>query len=70
MEFGVPKEIRILEKRVGLTPAGVAALTAGGHRVWIEHNAGAGAGFRDETTRMWAARSSTRRPKPMAGPTQ
>jgi alanine dehydrogenase len=48
MEFGVPKEVRVLEKRVGLTPAGVAALTAAGHRVYIEHNAGAGAGFRDE----------------------
>jgi alanine dehydrogenase len=48
MEFGVPKEVRVLERRVGLTPAGVAALTAGGHRVYIEHDAGAGAGFRDE----------------------
>jgi alanine dehydrogenase len=48
MEFGVPKEVRVLEKRVGLTPAGVAALEAGGHRVYIEHDAGARAGFRDE----------------------
>jgi alanine dehydrogenase len=48
MEFGVPKEVRVLEKRVGLTPAGVAALTAGGHQVYIEHDAGASAGFRDE----------------------
>lgn len=48
MEFGVPKEVRVLEKRVGLTPAGVAALTAAGHHVYIEHNAGAAAGFRDE----------------------
>lgn len=48
MEFGVPREIRVLEKRVGLTPAGVAALAAAGHTVYIEHNAGAGAGFRDD----------------------
>ncbi|MFZ2358421.1 MAG: alanine dehydrogenase [Anaerolineae bacterium] len=48
MEIGVPREVRVLEKRVGLTPAGVAALTAGGHKVYIEHDAGAGAGFRDE----------------------
>lgn len=48
MEFGVPREVRVLEQRVGLTPAGVAALTAAGSTVYIEHNAGAGAGFRDE----------------------
>ncbi len=48
MEFGVPKEVRVLEKRVGLTPAGVAALSATGHTVYVEHNAGAGAGFHDE----------------------
>lgn len=48
MDFGVPREVRVLEQRVGLTPAGVAALTAAGNRVYIEHNAGAGAGFRDE----------------------
>lgn len=48
MEFGVPKEIRDLEKRVGLTPAGVVALVRGGHKVYVERNAGADAGFRDE----------------------
>ncbi len=48
MEFGVPREVRVLEKRVGLTPAGVAALSSAGHTVYVEHNAGAGAGFRDE----------------------
>ncbi len=48
MEFGVPREVRVLEKRVGLTPAGVAALTSAGHTVYVEHNAGAGAGFRDD----------------------
>lgn len=48
MEFGVPREIRNLERRVGLTPAGVAALTKSGNTVYIEHNAGADAGFNDE----------------------
>lgn len=48
MDFGVPREVRVLEKRVGLTPAGVAALSSAGHVVYVEHNAGAGAGFRDE----------------------
>ena len=48
MEFGIPREVRVHEKRVGLTPAGVAALTGAGHTVYLEHNAGADAGFRDE----------------------
>lgn len=48
MEFGVPKEVRDLEKRVGLTPAGVVTLVRGGHAVYVERDAGAGAGFRDE----------------------
>ena len=29
MEFGVPREIRDLEQRVGLTPAGVVELDKG-----------------------------------------
>lgn len=48
MEFGVPREVRVLEKRVGLTPAGVAALSNAGHTVYVERNAGVGAGFRDD----------------------
>ena len=48
MEFGVPKEVRDLEKRVGLTPAGVVALVGVGHRVYVEQGAGADAGFRDD----------------------
>lgn len=51
MEFGVPKEVRDLEKRVGLTPAGVLALVRAGHTVYIERDAGAGAGFSDEDYR-------------------
>lgn len=47
MEFGVPKEIRDLEGRVGLTPAGVTALVGAGHTVYVERGAGAGAGFSD-----------------------
>lgn len=48
MNFGVPKEVRDLEKRVGLTPAGVQALTEAGHTVYLQSNAGSGAGFTDE----------------------
>ena len=31
MEFGIPKEVRDLESRVGLTPAGVSSLVRRGH---------------------------------------
>lgn len=48
MEFGVPKEVRDLETRVGLTPAGVLALTEAGHTVYVERDAGAAAGFANE----------------------
>jgi alanine dehydrogenase len=46
--FGVPREVRDLEMRVGLTPAGVLALVQTGHTVYVEKSAGLGAGFRDE----------------------
>jgi alanine dehydrogenase len=46
--IGLPKEIKDNEYRVGLTPAGVRALTDAGHKVFVETNAGAGSGFGDE----------------------
>jgi alanine dehydrogenase len=42
MLIGVPREIKSQEYRVGLTPASVRELTAHGHQVMIEHDAGAG----------------------------
>ena len=51
MEFGVPREIRDLEMRVGLTPAGVLALTQAGHTVYVERDAGMDCGFKDEAYR-------------------
>lgn len=42
MLIGVPKEIKSQEYRVGLTPASVRELTAHGHAVVVEHDAGAG----------------------------
>src|SRR5918911_657828 len=48
MIVGLPKEIKDNEYRVGLTPAGVRALTDAGHRVVVERNAGAGSGFIDD----------------------
>ncbi len=47
MEFGVPREIRPGEHRVGITPPGADALVRAGHRVRIEVGAGLGAGFTD-----------------------
>lgn len=40
MVIGVPKEVKDHESRVGITPAGVHALVAAGHKVFVEHNAG------------------------------
>ncbi|MFD2562498.1 alanine dehydrogenase [Aquimarina rubra] len=45
--IGIPKETSYQEKRVCLTPDAIAALTAHGHRVLIETNAGIGASFTD-----------------------
>jgi alanine dehydrogenase len=47
MIIGVPKEIKDNEARVGVTPAGVKALTESGHTVLAETNAGAQSGFPD-----------------------
>ncbi|WP_025740349.1 alanine dehydrogenase [Aquimarina pacifica] len=45
--IGIPKETHYQEKRICLTPDAVAALTAHGHRVLLETNAGIGASFTD-----------------------
>lgn len=47
MIVGVPKEIKEEENRVGLTPLGVTALIAHGHRVMIERGAGSRSGLSD-----------------------
>jgi alanine dehydrogenase len=48
MEIGVPKEIKDQEFRVGLTPASVRTLQEQGHQIYIETEAGLGAGFSDQ----------------------
>jgi alanine dehydrogenase len=48
MIVGLPKEIKDNEYRVGLTPAGVRALTDAGHKVVVERSAGEGSGFADD----------------------
>jgi len=47
MQIGIPKEIKNHEYRVGLTPAGVNALIAAGHRVLVQQDAGSAIGFSD-----------------------
>ncbi len=47
MKIGVPKEIKTLEFRVGMTPAGVLEVIHDGHEVIVETNAGAGIGVSD-----------------------
>ena len=42
MRVGVPKEIKIHEYRVGLTPGTVREYVAADHSVVVETNAGAG----------------------------
>ena len=45
MKIGVPKEIKTLEFRVGMTPAGVRELVHDGHEVVVESKAGEGIGM-------------------------
>jgi alanine dehydrogenase len=47
MIIGVPKEIKVQEHRVGMTPAGVRTLSEDGHRVLVQAGAGTGSGFSD-----------------------
>jgi len=56
MIIGVPKEIKNNENRVGLTPGGVVALVARGHKLLVETKAGQGIGASDE---MYAKAGAT-----------
>jgi alanine dehydrogenase len=47
MNVGIPRERRPFEYRVGLPPAGVHMFVEQGHKVYVEHGAGEGAGFTD-----------------------
>ena len=56
MNIGIPKETRPFEYRVGLSPAGVEMLSQHGHQVYVEHEAGVGAGFSDQEYEKAGAR--------------
>ena len=55
MLIGVPKEIKVHEYRVGLTPDSVREFTTHGHRVLVEINAGMGIGSSDDAYRAAGA---------------
>ncbi len=48
MHIGVPREIKVREYRVGLTPTSVREITAQGNRVLVETGAGEGIGNTDD----------------------
>ena len=48
MIIGVPKEIKLQEHRIGLTPDSVKTLTERGHEVLVQKNGGFEAGFTNE----------------------
>ncbi|VAW85735.1 Alanine dehydrogenase [hydrothermal vent metagenome] len=48
MRIGIPREIKLLEGRVGLIPAAAAELVKQGHKLFIERGAGELSGYRDE----------------------
>ena len=56
MEIGVPKETKDQEFRVGLSPSSVRVLQESGHSVFVENNAGNGAGFTDDDYRNAGAK--------------
>ena len=55
MIVGVPREIKVHEYRVGLTPESARRLSARGHRVLVEKDAGSGSGASDDDYRAAGA---------------
>ena len=55
MRIGVPKEVKVHEYRVGLTPESVRQLSARGHRLLVQAGAGAGIGADDAAYRAAGA---------------
>jgi alanine dehydrogenase len=56
MLIGVPREIKVHEYRVGMTPASVREAVAHGHSVLVESGAGAGIGAPDDAYERAGAR--------------
>ena len=68
MRVGVPKEIKIQEHRVGLTPMAVREYTAAGHEVLVQAGAGAGIGAADAAYEAAGARIRQSRAAASASP--
>ncbi len=56
LQIGIPKEIRLQEKRICLTPDAVGTLVAHGHKIIMESGAGEGANFSDQDYAEMGAR--------------
>lgn len=56
MRVGVPKEVKVHENRVGLTPDSVAELVGTGADVTVQAGAGVGVGYSDDDYRAAGAR--------------
>jgi alanine dehydrogenase len=61
MIIGVPKEIKVEEFRVGITPFGVQDLKPEGHMVLVEAGAGEGSGFPNDEYRKAGAEITDKR---------
>ncbi|NNF47190.1 MAG: alanine dehydrogenase, partial [Desulfofustis sp.] len=48
MKVGILREIKVEEKRVCMTPAGVLAMNRAGHTILVEKSAGEGSGYSDD----------------------
>lgn len=78
MQIGIPKEIKVQEDRVGLTPGNVRTLVNNGHDVLVEENAGTGSGFTDaeyaaagaqienDPAKIWASQMVIKVKEPLA----
>ncbi|WP_424950249.1 alanine dehydrogenase [Deinococcus sp.] len=77
MHIGLPKEIKVKENRVALTPGGVGTLVRRGHSVLVERGAGVGSGIADSEyvtagatlgspTDAWAAEMVVKVKEPVA----
>lgn len=56
MRIGIPKEIKVGETRIAVSPAGVRQLTRRGHEVFVQQGAGVAAGWSDRAYRRAGAK--------------
>jgi len=56
MNIGIPKEIKVAEGRVALTPDSCAELIANGHQIFMQQNAGLMSGFKDSEYQLVGVR--------------